>query len=223
VLRYALLALLSRRSLTGYELTKRFYGSVAFCWHAHQSQIYADLADSPRDGHALRRPSGIPLLLDVHQRRAAVMDYARLARQTVPGLLLERARRTPARVAYRAKRLGVYRETTWRELADRVAAVALALRARGLRAGETVAIMGSDCPEWTIAALAVQAAGGITYGIYPTSSPSEVAFLLQHGGARFLIAENQEHLDSCSRRVVGMSGAPGGLRDRHASAVHVSR
>jgi DNA-binding PadR family transcriptional regulator len=44
VLGHALLALLSRQSLTGYELTKRFYGSVAFCWHAHTSQIYAELA-----------------------------------------------------------------------------------------------------------------------------------------------------------------------------------
>jgi DNA-binding PadR family transcriptional regulator len=43
MLGHALLALLSRRSLTGYELTKRFYGSVAFCWHAHPSQVYSEL------------------------------------------------------------------------------------------------------------------------------------------------------------------------------------
>ncbi len=50
MLRYALLALLSRRSLSGYELTKRFYGSVAFCWHAHQSQIYSELTRLERAG-----------------------------------------------------------------------------------------------------------------------------------------------------------------------------
>ena len=44
MLTHALLALLSRRSLTGYHPTKRFYGSVAFCWHAHPSQIYTELA-----------------------------------------------------------------------------------------------------------------------------------------------------------------------------------
>src|SRR5204862_208508 len=55
-------------------------------------------------------------------RRAAppVIDDAALARQSLPALLLDRARRTPGRVAYRAKTLGVYRETTWSELADRV-------------------------------------------------------------------------------------------------------
>ncbi len=123
------------------------------------------------------------------------MDYERLARQTLPGLLLERARRTPHRVAYRAKELGIYRETAWRELADRVAAVALALASRGLAAGDTVAIMGHPCPEWTIADFAAQAAGAITYGIYPTSSPAELRFLLQQGGARFLVAGDQEHVD----------------------------
>src|SRR5262245_7843536 len=123
------------------------------------------------------------------------MDYAGLARRTLPSLLLDRIRLSPDRVAYRAKELGIYRETTWRELGHRVAAVALALRSRGLAAGETVAIMGHPCPEWTIADLAAQAAGAVTYGIYPTSAPAALRFLLQHGGARFLVAGDQEHLD----------------------------
>jgi len=50
MLSQALLAILSRRSLAGYELTKRFYGSVAFCWHAHPSQIYAELKRLERRG-----------------------------------------------------------------------------------------------------------------------------------------------------------------------------
>ena len=124
-----------------------------------------------------------------------MIDDAALARQSLPALLLDRARRTPGRVAYRAKTLGVYRETTWSELADRVAAVALALRARGLRPRDTIAIMGHPRPEWTIADLAVQAAGGISVGVYPTSSPAELRYLLRHAGARFMIAEDQEPLD----------------------------
>ena len=124
-----------------------------------------------------------------------MIDYAALARTTLPALLLERARRSPRAVAFRAKVHGIYRETSWREFADRVTAVALALQARGLRRGETVAIMGNACPEWTIADLATQAAGGISYGVYPTSSSAELAYLLRHGGARVLVAEDQEHLD----------------------------
>ena len=124
------------------------------------------------------------------------MDFDRLRAATLPGLLVERARQRPGRVAYRAKELGVYRETTWAELAARVAAVAQALRADfGIARGETVAIIGDPCPEWTIADLAAQALGAVTYGIYPTSAPGEVRYLLQHGGAALVVAEDQEHLD----------------------------
>src|SRR5438876_993043 len=119
------------------------------------------------------------------------MDFSRLRASTIPGLLVERARARPARVAFRAKELGVYRETTWAALAARVAAVAQGLAARfGVGRGSTVAILGDPCPEWTIADLAAQALGAVTYGIYPTSAPGEVRYLLEHGGARVVIVED---------------------------------
>ena len=124
------------------------------------------------------------------------MNFEALRASTLPGLLVERARSRPERVAFRAKELGIWRETTWRELAARVAALACGLaREYGLAAGETVAIIGNPCPEWTVADLAVQALGAISYGIYPTSAPGEVRHLLQHGGASLIVAEDQEHLD----------------------------
>jgi len=124
------------------------------------------------------------------------MNFEALRASTLPGLLVERARTRPDRVAYRSKELGIWRETTWRELAERVGALACGLaREYEIARGETVAIIGNPCPEWTIADLAAQALGAITYGIYPTSAPGEVRHLLQHGGASLIVAEDQEHLD----------------------------
>jgi len=124
------------------------------------------------------------------------MNFAALRASTIPGLLVERALTRPARVAFRSKELGIWRETTWRELADRVAALALGFaRDYQVARGETVAIIGNPCPEWTVADLAAQALGAITYGIYPTSAPGEVRHLLQHGGAALIVVEDQEHLD----------------------------
>ncbi len=124
------------------------------------------------------------------------MNFRALRASTLPGLLVERARTRPARVAYRAKELGIWRETTWRELAARVGALACGFaREYGIARGERVAIIGNPCPEWTVADLAAQALGAITYGIYPTSAPGEVRHLLQHGGASLIVAEDQEHLD----------------------------
>jgi long-chain acyl-CoA synthetase len=135
------------------------------------------------------------------------MNFEALRASTIPGLLLERARTRPGRVAFRSKEFGIWRETTWRALADRVAALALGFaREYRLARGETVAIVGNPCPEWTIADLAAQALGAITYGIYPTSAPGEVRHLLQHGGAALIVVEDQEHLDKTLEVLDACSG-----------------
>lgn len=40
---YAILELLERKPLSGYDVKKRFLGSLAFGWHAHVSQLYPTL------------------------------------------------------------------------------------------------------------------------------------------------------------------------------------
>ena len=124
------------------------------------------------------------------------IDFEHLRACTIPGLLVERARTRPREVAFRAKELGVYRETSWSALAGRVAAVAHGLASQfGVDRGASVAIVGNPCPEWTITDLAAPSLGAVSYGVYPTSSPAEVRYLLDHGGARVVVVEDQEHLD----------------------------
>jgi long-chain acyl-CoA synthetase len=115
--------------------------------------------------------------------------------QTALSLLAERALTQPGGVALRAKRLGLYEERTWRDYADRVARCAHGLRALGLRLGERVAIMGDACEEWAIADLGAQAAGAVTFGIYPTASAAEVEYQLRDTGASLFVAEDQEYVD----------------------------
>ena len=110
-------------------------------------------------------------------------------------LLLERSRSDPAGTAYRAKHLGLYLERTWRDYATLVARCALGFRAIGLRPGERVAIMADACEEWAISDLGAQAAGAITYGIYPTASAAELEYQMRDGGAAIFVAEDQEYVD----------------------------
>lgn len=49
-LRFALLALLTSRPMTGYDVSKQFSQSVAHVWHAPDSQIYPELNRMERDG-----------------------------------------------------------------------------------------------------------------------------------------------------------------------------
>src|SRR2546425_539508 len=47
------------------------------------------------------------------------MNFEALRASTLPGLLVERARTRPDRVAFRSKELGIWRETSWQGLAPR--------------------------------------------------------------------------------------------------------
>jgi len=49
-LKHALLALLTARPMTGYQLAKQFDVSVTFVWHAPHSQIYPELRRLEADG-----------------------------------------------------------------------------------------------------------------------------------------------------------------------------
>lgn len=118
-----------------------------------------------------------------------------LAGYTIPRLLRERVERTPHAVAYRYKCHGIYHELTWRDYQAAVERVAKSFIALGLRTGGHLAIMGNACIEYIMADMAAVLAGAVPCGIYPTSSPREVAHLLRLTNARHFVAETQEHLD----------------------------
>jgi long-chain acyl-CoA synthetase len=114
---------------------------------------------------------------------------------SLPAWLLHHAARRPNDVALREKHRGIWRETTWGRYAGRVARVAGGLRALGVQRGDRVAVLAENRPEWLFADLGAQLLGAITVGLYPTSPAAEVRYLLEHSGARVLIAEDEEQLD----------------------------
>jgi long-chain acyl-CoA synthetase len=138
------------------------------------------------------RAAALPAFADA---RDAVRAADALRTKSAPLLLAERARAEPDGIAYRAKHLGIYRERTWRDYAERVSRCAQGFARLGLRAGDRVAIMGDADEAWMICDLAAQSLGAITYGIYPTASGAEVEYQMRDGGAVLFVAEDQEYVD----------------------------
>lgn len=114
---------------------------------------------------------------------------------TIPAQLLHVAHHRPNDVALRFKALGIYHELSWSKALDRIAQIGLGLARLGVRPGDRVAIVGDPLPEWLLTDFAVQCIGAISFGLYPTSSPEEMEFVLRNGGATVLVAEDQEHVD----------------------------
>ena len=81
---------------------------------------------------------------------------------------------------------------TWRELADRVAAVAAGLVARGIAPGTSVGIRSSTRLDWTVADLAILSVGAVTVPIYETDSPRRCARILDDAEVALVLVENAE-------------------------------
>ncbi|HEX4936876.1 MAG TPA: AMP-binding protein, partial [Gemmatimonadaceae bacterium] len=95
----------------------------------------------------------------------------------------------------RHKDLGIWREYTWRDYAQWVAVQARAFAALGVQAGDRVAILADNRPEWVVGDLAVQSLGAIAVGVYATSPAAEIEYVLEHSGAVACVVEDEEQCD----------------------------
>jgi long-chain acyl-CoA synthetase len=117
------------------------------------------------------------------------------AARTLPEQFLRQVERQGDRLAIRYKAYGIWHRVSWRQYGEEVLKVAAALLAFGLRPRENVAILADNRPQWLYCHLGVQMAGGATCGIYPTSAPEQIRYLLDHSEARLIFVENEEQLD----------------------------
>ncbi len=112
--------------------------------------------------------------------------------ETTAGRVLANAATRPDDDAYAVFTGSGWKTTTWREYGDEVRRAANSLIALGLTEGTPVAILGFNRPEWVVFDVAAMAAGGVPAGIYTTSSPDEVAYILNHSESPFVLVENAD-------------------------------
>ena len=114
--------------------------------------------------------------------------------ETIAQLFYQAAERNlPDALAFKSD--GKYVPISHAELVARVERLALAMASRGLKAGDRVAIMSENRPEWAIAdfACAIQGLPDVT--IYATLNPVQAAFILRDSQSRWVLCSNREQLD----------------------------
>ncbi|GBD29579.1 Long-chain-fatty-acid--CoA ligase FadD15 [bacterium HR32] len=117
------------------------------------------------------------------------------ALDTFPKRLLHNAERFGDRVAFREKEFGIWQEITWRQYLEHVQACAGGLLALGMRRGDVVALVGDNRPELYYLAMATQALGGVSCGMYQDTLAEQLAELVDFADARFVFCEDQEQVD----------------------------
>jgi len=97
--------------------------------------------------------------------------------------------------ALRHKLKGIWSSTRWSDYYVYARAVALALADLGLARGEAIAVLSENRPEWLYADMGAQCMGFLSTGIYPTSSPEQVQYIVNDASVRVVFVENQEQYD----------------------------
>jgi len=114
---------------------------------------------------------------------------------TLPKLLAANAAAHGSEIAFREKRLGIWHRITWEECETRTAALALGLVSLGIGAGDVVALIGDNRPNWVMGEIAAHAVGARSLGLYRDALEEEIANLLEQSGARLVFAEDEEQVD----------------------------
>jgi long-chain acyl-CoA synthetase len=111
---------------------------------------------------------------------------------TLHGLFVERARRSPDKLAYRHFWQEAWRDLTWRETLAEVARWRAALAALGLQHGDRVAIMLRNCPQWVMFEQAAMSLGLIVIPMYTVDRPDNIAYIVNDAQVKVLLFENGE-------------------------------
>ena len=101
---------------------------------------------------------------------------------------------------------------TSREFIREVFDTAKGFVAAGVQPGDRVVLMASTRYEWTLLDFAIWAAGGIVVPIYPSSSLSQVRWIVEDSGAVFAITETREQSELFEHLLLDADGQPG-LKD----------
>jgi long-chain acyl-CoA synthetase len=115
---------------------------------------------------------------------------------TIGGRWLQTARAHPDQVALRERRPdGGWRELTYRDYAEQVAAVAAGLEGLGLGPGDRIVLMMRNCIDFHLVDMAAIFCGATAVSIYNSSAPEQVAYLAGHCRAKVAVVEDLGFLE----------------------------
>ncbi len=127
---------------------------------------------------------------------------------TLHGLFLERVKRTPDAVAYRYfdTRQEAWLSLTWAQMRAQVARWQAALLSEHLVAGDRVAIMLRNCPQWVMFEQAAMSIGMEVVPLYTVDRPDNVAYIINDARVKVLLFETGEQWQAL-RAVTGQLGS----------------
>ena len=118
-----------------------------------------------------------------------------LSFETIPELFWQRVNELGDKPMMRQKDLGIWRAYSWSQVGVIVNEIAAGMVSLGFEPGEVASVLANTSREWVWSDLAIQSAGGICNGIYPTDAAPQVQYLCDDSASVYLFVESDEQLD----------------------------
>lgn len=124
--------------------------------------------------------------------------------QTIPHFCFESLSRHNKRDALAFKIGDAWNYLNGKDVVERVKQIAMGLRSLGVKAGDRVAIISENRPEWSFVDLAILSLRAVNVPIYTTQAVDQVRFILENSGARMLFVSGKKiwrHAENAIRSV----------------------
>ena len=111
-------------------------------------------------------------------------------RNTIVDMVFANAQKQGMRTAMTYCQQDRWNTVTWSDYANSARRVGAALLHFGYEPGWGVGILGNNRPEWLMTHIGSMAVRALPTGIYQTSTPEQVAYILSHAEARVVIVDS---------------------------------
>ena len=135
-------------------------------------------------------------------------EFEILDNETCLTALMDTAKARPHGVMFTRPANYEWVNVTAKEFIREVFDVAKGIIAAGVEQGDRIIIISETRYEWSLLDFAVWAAGAVSVPVYPSSSLSQVRWVVEDSGAVLAITESQDHTELVQHLLVDDSGTP---------------
>ncbi|WP_301205473.1 AMP-dependent synthetase/ligase [Corynebacterium stationis] len=135
-------------------------------------------------------------------------EFEILDNETCLTALMDTAKARPHGVMFTRPANYEWVNVTAKEFFREVFDVAKGIIAAGVEQGDRIIIISETRYEWSLLDFAVWAAGAVSVPVYPSSSLSQVRWVVEDSGAVLAITESQDHTELVQHLLVDDSGNP---------------
>jgi len=113
--------------------------------------------------------------------------------KTISEAFLLRCKNFPHRVGFRYKANDKWHEVTFGQQLETVRRLSIGLQEHGVEKGDKVAILAQTSLAWGQFDMAILGCGGVTIPIYPTSTPEDMTYIINHSEVSTLFVDDYKN------------------------------